>query len=398
MNTPTHDTSGFDHMDPALQPRLHEVLSDLRENRPVAWSEHHGGFWTITRYEDVKKGLRDYQDFTTTGGVMIPSEGARYRLLPVELDPPEHSAYRRMLQEHFHRPQVQGYEPALRTLIGSYVDELGSDETVDVVTGLAEPIPLIAIAMVLGLSEGTWQELRQIATEFRRGSFGEREQMMIAARALEGFLSREIEARRGVDDGTVLAKIVNADFDGAPMPHDALLGMLHVLFIAGYETTVHAIGSLVQMIAVTPGLRERLIAHPETIAAAVDESLRLEAPVTGVARTVTHDLSFGGELLRAGERVLMMIAAANRDDVAFAEPDTAVCPRENNRHLAFGFGVHRCLGEFLARLELTVVADELLKRLPAYELAEGEPEFANGLQVRGLRRLVIRPNRRQSPG
>jgi cytochrome P450 len=171
------------------------------------------------------------------------------------------------------------------------------------------------------------------------------------------------------------------------------------LVVAGHETTMNGISAMLYYLATVPGLRERVAADRSLIPAVIDETLRIETPVIGLARTVMADTELAGQALSAGEKLLFVLNAANRDPAAFDRPDEFACPRADGSHLAFGHGIHRCAGEHLALLEMQIAAQEVLDLLPDYEIADGyEPEWVPGRLIRGMARLPAWPSGRPPAG
>ncbi len=210
---------------------------------------------------------------------------------------------------------------------------------------------------------------------------------------LELFLLGECLARRGKeDDDTVLGAIANATIDGRHLSDREIRGFTHLLAIAGHETTVNSLSTMLYHLLSEPGLKADLIEHPERIPAMVEESLRYEAPVMSMARTVVHETELGGQQFCPGDKILLAYISANHDDAVFDEPERFDIDRSNNTaHLAFGTGTHKCLGEHLARVEMRVVTEEVLRLMPDVALVEGyEPAWLPARTVRGLQTLPVR--------
>jgi cytochrome P450 len=207
-----------------------------------------------------------------------------------------------------------------------------------------------------------------------------------AEQALQFFsyLFEALEDRRDNPRDDMLTRIVQLEFDGRPLTEDELLGITFLVAVAGHETTVGAIGALLLRLAGHPEVREAIIGQPELAFSAIEESMRLEPPIQYFSRTVTRDIEIAGVPLAAGAKVLLSWASANRDPEAFSDPDSFLFDRPNNRHLAFGAGPHRCLGAHLARLELKVVLEEMLRRLPPWRVTDPSAVVMGG----GINRLV----------
>jgi cytochrome P450 len=378
----------FDSSDPSMPGRLYDLFGQLHERCPVGHVDRHGGFWMVTKHADVSRAARDHESFTTTTGVMIPPVGFTTRALPVEADPPEHTSLRRMLQPFFTLRSIREFEQPLRDLVNSHIDEFARDGHADLVTRLAEPVPPIALAMLLDLPATEWPTLRRITSEMLRTRYEDPDAAKAAVAEFEAYTTALIKERKETPGNDVVSAIVHGRVDGEPLTDADVHGMVHMLIGAGHETTVNGIGNLLYHLASMDGLREQLVADPSLFPAAVEESLRYDAPVQFLARTARSDLELRGAPIRAGDRLALMWGAASRDPEVFERADEFVCPREDNHHLAFGIGTHRCIGEHLARIEMQVAGEEVLRRLPDLHLA-GDPVWKFKSNNRGLLSLPV---------
>jgi cytochrome P450 len=383
----------FDHSDPAMGARLHETYAEFRDKCPIAKGEKFGGFWALTKYDDVLKAARDYSNFTVTQGITIPHINGDTPVLPAQVDPPEHTAYRRIVQKFFTPTAMIPYEQILRDLVDDQLRTIADKGEADMLTVLGRPIPPAAIALMFGLpieESGRFVEWadQMMATAYS----GDKEAHDRVIDELETYLEDRCLERRGGDDGTVLAAIANAKIDDRFLNSTEIRGLTHLLAIAGHETTVNSLSTMLFHILSEPSLKQRLIADPSLIPATVEEALRYEAPVMSMARTVVQETQLSGHTFCPGERVLLAFISANHDDEVFADPDAFDIARANNTsHLAFGTGTHKCLGEHLARAEMRVVAEEVLRLMPDIELAPGyEPQWLPARTVRGLKTLPVR--------
>jgi cytochrome P450 len=386
------ETVVFDHSDPAMIPVLHETYRDLRDRCPVPHGEKFGGFWALTRYDDVQKAARDAKTFTTTQGITIPSLHGRIPMIPAGVDPPEHTKYRRVLQPFFMPVAMPSYEGPLRAVARASLAKVASNGEADLVQVLGRTVPPVAITSMFGLPLTDaerfmdWTE-RLMATGFA-GDLGGNEAV---TEELEDYLEDACLERRGRDDGSILAAIANATVDDRPLTSDEVRGMTHLLAVAGHETTVNAIGTMLYHVATQPGLKRQLLDDPASIPAMVEEALRYDSAVMSMSRTVVTETEIGGQTMEPGDKVLLAYISANRDDRHFDRPDEFVVPRESNTHLAFGSGVHKCIGEHLARLEMRIVTEEVLRAMPDFEIAPGyQPDWLPARTVRGLRSLPVR--------
>lgn len=387
-------STGFDHGDPELPPRMHQTLADLRSRCPVGWSDNYGGFWTLTRYDDVVDAARDHSVFTTTQGIMIPPTGASMRLVPAEFDPPEHSAYRKMVMPFFTNKAVALNHDAIRALVRECFDKFVADGHADLVSAVSDPVPPAVLAHYLGLDRNRADEMRRLMMEYLSSAKVSLDEKMASANRFEAFVQREIDERIDKPGDDTLSKIIGvalSDENGDPLEPAAILGMVRLIISAGHETTVHGISSLCYRILAEPGLRDRLLDDPSLRHVAIAEALRLDAPVMHMARTVVTGHEKRGQHLHSGDKVMLCFGAANRDDEVFPEPDTFSLDRPRApSDVTFGTGRHRCLGEHLAVAELSAVVDELLSRLPDARIApEAEIRWTGGGNTRGVESLPI---------
>jgi cytochrome P450 len=383
----------YDFADPAVRPVLHETLARIRERCPVGWSDLYGGFWLLATYEDVQDVSRDHEHYTTTGGIMIPPTGASMPVIPAELDPPEHTPYRKLALPYFTASAVARIEPQIRDIVRGCIAVFSADGHTDLVQTVAHAVPPLVIGTALGLEPQACVEVRRLASDFLSSADVGLEAKMDAAKKLEDWLEEQIESRRRRPREDTLSKLVNAKIDGKELPPLIALGMVQLMVLAGHETTVHGIGSMLYRVVVEPGLRERLLADPSLLRATVHETLRIDPPIIHMARTVVGDHELSGAHLQAGDKVMLNYGAANRDPAKFADPFVFDIDRESQQHLAFGTGRHRCIGEHLAVTEMMVVLEEILATIPDYALvgaADGSGvEWGGGSNTCGPTKLEV---------
>jgi cytochrome P450 len=363
----------FDYTDPETVERLYEVYAAMRARSGAVRSPKFGGHWAVTRYDDIVEIVKDTAGYTSTQGATIPDVGNVVRSIPLEVDPPEHTLYRRFLGPRFRKAEIDRMEPGVRRIVRGCIDRFRADGECDLVPALAERVPSIVIADLLGLPEQDWDAFRGWTTDMQRSAYsGDAEANARASQALAGYLSDAIEARRGgEDDGGVLYQLANGRVGDQPIPHERALGMSLLILMAGHETTAGAAASILYYLADKPDLRDRLRDEPGLIAPFVNESLRYEAPVTGMARTATCPHMIDGNEIQPGDKMLLLFTAANHDERVYTDPGEFKLDRAERSHLAFGYGAHRCLGEQLAILELKVIVSEVLDAIPDYALKPG---------------------------
>ncbi|GAA0985737.1 monooxygenase YjiB [Acrocarpospora macrocephala] len=350
---------------------LYETFKEVRDASPVAHSERYGGYYTLTRYDDVRRAAMNHELFSTAQGVTIPAFGRPVPAIPLEVDPPEHTAYRRMLLPYFRPAAASNFERVIRDVITGAIDGIVGLGEADFYKEIAEPVPPVVVAHLLGMRVEDWTLLRtwvaRLIKSSREQEHGANEE---ASAELFGYLSDLLRDKRADPKDDLLSHLVAEEMDGAPLPDERILGIASLVGVAGHETTVNAIANLLRHIGLNPAVRAALIAHPELIPAAVEEGLRYDAPQIQLARTVRTDCEFAGHRFSQGDKVGLLWGSANRDDRKFDDPDDFKLDRRTNHHLAFGAGAHKCLGEHLARLEIRIVVEEVLRRIPDYRLVD----------------------------
>lgn len=341
-----------------------ELYRAARAECPVMRSSAQGGFTIVSRYTDNRAGLRDAATFASGrfpvgkrrlgGGVAIPPNAMRIGI--IEMDGPEATRLRALLQPWFTIAAVNAASARIKQISGWLVDTVIARGAIDVVADLARPMPSLLILDVLGLPLERWQDYGRVLHEAVAKSTG----------SYEGLLWLNEDLRRSVDESEfhpegLLAALVAADL-GTPMVCELAM----MLLFGGTDTTIAAIGHTLRHLTEFPCDRQRLIAQPERIGAAIEEVFRLYSPSTGVARTAMVDSKIGEEPVAAGKRVLFAINSANRDDRVFEDAERFDMDRPKRPHLAFGWGAHACLGQNLARADLRIFIGEILARMPDF--------------------------------
>jgi cytochrome P450 len=347
------------------------TYAEMRTSCPVAHSSHVG--WALTRYQDVYQATLDAETFRSDWGAKNPGPPrtprtreplpkgeyytfARYPLLPIEIDPPEHGPYRKVLQSMFSvRSVEQQWAGAIRAIVSSLLDNALAAGEFDAVKTISLPLSGLALATAAGIPPEERGEFQAYAEDID-GHMPE----------IAQFLQKQIAT---ATEGA-FAVLRTAEVNGRLLTDDEQLGYGIVLIVAGWETTAAAISSMLFRLATQPELRTALEADRSLIPSAIEEFLRIDSPVHGLWRTVGEDTRFAGADMAAGDKFLLMWGAANRDPEEFADPDTVVLDRRPNRHVAFGVGVHRCLGAHLARIEMRILLEEILSRLPRFEVPD----------------------------
>ena len=257
----------------------------------------------------------------------------------------------------------------VREVVTRLLDPVVDDGRADIAKVLAEPVPPVVIALILGLPESDWPWFRERSGDFfKMGAAGDAEGAAVAVMELMGYLAGQLEERRSAPRDDMLSDILGIVVDGAPISTETAISLAFLILAAGHETTVGGIGGMLYQVVKDARVRDRLLADPSLVPSAVEESLRLEPPLMGLGRMTTEDTTFEGVDLPQGDRVMLLFGAANRDPSVFEDPESFKVDRTNNHHMGFGHGIHRCVGAPLARLEIRVVLEEVLRRMPGIRL------------------------------
>jgi cytochrome P450 len=308
--------------------------------------------------------------------------------MPISVDQPDHTWSRKLLLPAFNLKSVEKWEGVTRELCRSLVDGFANKGRADAAEGYAQQIPVRVIAGMLGVPK----DMSDTFTGWVRGvlelGLTNPELRIKNRQAIIAFF-RECLAERRVNPGDdLISELATAEVDGHPVPDDDIVGMCTLLLIAGIDTTWSAIGSSLWHLASHEQDRRRLAADPSLMGTAVEEMLRMYAPVT-MARVVNEDVEVAGCPMKEGDRVLMNFPGANRDPEKFEAADKFVIDREKNPHIAFGVGIHRCVGSNLARMEVRVALEEWMARIPEFTLEDPATVTWAGGQVRGPRQCAV---------
>lgn len=384
----------LDHTHPDYAARAPEIWDELRETCPVAHSDRYGGMWTPVRHADVSAIAHDTEHFSSEfiiindwkpTGEFAPRGFAP----PITSDPPFHAIARRLLLPAFAPKVIAKLEEAARKSCRELLDEMLAQGTdiVDAATAYTQHIPVRIIAEMLGLPKGDGDKFRGFIHRILEAPG--QNQNMVYEDTLDYYLTQVVEDHRVNPRDDLIGFLLEAEMEGQPLSTEHIRGTIALLLIAGIDTTWSAIGASLWHLAQHPEDRKRLVEDPDVLPFAIEEFLRFYAPVT-MARIVAQEVEVGGQCMRERDWTLLPFPAANRDPEAFERADEFVIDRERNRHVAFGLGIHRCIGSNLARLELTVAVDEWMKRIPEFELADPAAVRWSTGQVRGPRELPVK--------
>ncbi|WP_319456978.1 MULTISPECIES: cytochrome P450 [unclassified Mycobacterium] len=343
-------------------------LREARAQCPVAHNSQGPEFYTPLRYADVKKAAQDWRTFQSSPSIMRPVPN-RPKAPPIEFDPPEHTAWRKIFHQAANPATARRIEPLVQADARELIDRFAARGHCELIEELAEPLPLRALCHVLGLNRDKAQQVRQMTVELNT-SYGDEARVAAAFARFAEFGAAEVARRRDEPRDDMLTALSEMRIDDEPLTVEQI-GQFMVSFLsAGHSSTVAGLGQVIRDVLADQKLRDRVTADPTLIPLAVEESLRLSPPFFGFFRQVATDTEVSGVSLEAGESVFLCWAAANLDPEAFPEPDRFDIDRKAARILTFGFGIHACPGAPMARMELSVTLAELLRRLPDIELVD----------------------------
>jgi cytochrome P450 len=392
--------SAFNPMDPEFLADPYPTYHRLRDEDPV----HHSpmDFWVLTRYEDVAAVLRDPRFIkeplvsmvAARFGVSVPP-GVGLSML--DRDPPDHTRLRSLVSKAFTPRVVEGLRPRIQKMVDELITRAEAVGTMDLIEEFAYPIPVNVICEMLGVPVEDHERFKGWSLDIARGldsvwlpPESEIPKRSGAARhAIGDYMRGLIAERRASPRGDLLSALIAAEEAGDKLGEDELIATCILLLIAGHETTVNLIGNGTLALLRHPEELRRLRETPGLITSAVEELLRYDGPVQRTARITSTAVTLGGRTIPKGEMVMPFIGAADRDPSQFPDPDRLDLGRADNRHIAFGWGIHFCLGAPLARVEGQIAIDTLVRRLPRLALVNDEPEHRQSLTIRGLKALPV---------
>jgi cytochrome P450 len=366
------------------------MYEQMRRRGPT-WSPFYDGFWSITSYDGVRSALRDHETFSSASGCFLPDRG--YRNLALEQDPPENAAFRAIFLRAVGRNAVVAKEDALRAMVERIVGEFVAAGGGDARAEISEKVPVEGICLMLGFSPDAAAQVREVATAAWKVMYADPE----ALKPMNDLLMGEFSERRSRPRDDFLTWLTTAEADGRLLSDDEIANILNGAIFAGHETTMNASSNLIYELARDPELQLDLRVHPDKIPHVVEECLRHRAPIHLFFRTLTKDAEFEGTSMKKGDKVALFYAGANRDPGHFPDPDLFSPEREDVAHLSFGWGIHRCVGSFLAQTELRLVTSAILA---ASDLTLEHVEMAplTGGHHMGMERLDVTVDRRAPAG
>jgi cytochrome P450 len=391
----------FNPMDPAFVADPYPTYHRLRAEDPV----HHSplGFWVMTRYSDVMAMLRDPRLIkepiaafvAARFGLAVPPPGLGLSML--DRDPPDHTRLRGLVSKAFTPKALESLRPHIQQIVDDLLADAAGKGQMDLIEEFAYPLPVRVICEMLGVPVKDHERFKAWGLDIARGldaimlppdsEVGQRS--VSGRRALAEYFRELITERRAAPRDDMLSALIAAEEAGDKLNEEELLATCILLLVAGHETTVNLIGNGTLALLRHPDQRQKLRENPGLIVTAVEELLRFDGPVQRTARIPSEDLTIGGRTIPKGEMVMPFLGAADRDPTQFPDPDRLDITRADNRHIAFGMGIHFCLGAPLARMEGQIAINTLLARLPKLALATDKPQFRQSLTLRGLQALPV---------
>ena len=381
------------------------VYRRLRDEDPAHWSPRLKA-WVLTRYEDVKRVCLDTRMssdrlrpfFATLPAAEAGRMADLIRILTLGMvfrDPPEHTRLRRLASRVFHVRSINALRPNVEELTAWLLKRIGDRERVDLIGDFAGPLPALVIMDMLGVPRGELERLKHLSDEMAlfigsaRETAGKYERAQAATREMAELFRSLIEERRAAPQRDLLSDLVHLDDEGDRLTDDELVAMCVLLLFAGHETTTHHIANGLAALLRFPAEMDKLRRNPSLAAAAVEELLRYDGPIGAQVRIVQEEQAFHGRVFKPGDRVFLMMNAANRDERAYPDPDRVDLERHGVPHLTFGFGAHICLGFPLARLEGQIALPALLARWRRIEPAPGPVEWMDSMVLRGMKAFPL---------
>jgi cytochrome P450 len=386
----------WDHTDPEWVTDPYPIWEDLRQRCPVAHTDRYGGAWFPASHAGVSMVAKDTDTFTSRAVVMGNGRPTEEDLPapiglapPITSDPPFHQIARKLILPAFAPRPINALEPQIRALCTQLLDDVVGEKIVNASQSYARLIPPAVIRQMLGFPEEDTEKFIEMVHVIVEAIDLPEEERIEQFVPVEEYFTRQIEEHQANPRDDLTTFLLNAEIGGEKLAVEHVFGTMVLILVAGIDTTWSAVGASLWHLAQHPDDLARLVNEPELMNVAIEEFLRFYAPVT-MARLVKQDVEYLGCPMKEYDWILLGFPAANRDPVVFKDADKFIIDRAENRHVAFGLGIHRCIGSNLARLELRVALEEFIQRYPKFELANKDDVTWSQGQIRGPRNLPLR--------
>lgn len=383
------------------------VYHELRASDPVHWSDIMGS-WVLTRYDDVVATMRDPRRFSNAGRHALSldrlPEHVRKKAKPIyehyavgliHTDPPDHTRMRALINKVFTVRAMESLRPRVQKIVDDLLDAAAPNGQMDVMAALAYPLPVAIISQILGIPAedndnfAYWNEGVNELTASGRTTEANLARGLPIFQHLRAYLRELIEKRRRHPQDDLLSALVMVEEEGDRLSEEELITNYQTLITAGFETTMNLIGTGLLTLLRHPDQLARIRSDPSLTASAVEELLRYETPFQRNWRVAAQDVDLGGKRIRRGHLVAQMLGAANRDPEVFPDPDRFDISRNSGSHIAFGYGIHFCIGAPLARIEADIAFRTLLQRFPKLRLMQENADWRGEIVFRGLNSLMV---------
>lgn len=396
MSANSVEPVAWDPYNPVYFQNPYPVFRRLREEAPLYFNEEHG-FYAVSRYADVERGLRDKDTFSSARGGILEIIKANMKLpeaVFIFQDPPVHTAYRSLLQRAMSPKRMNALEAQVRDYCAQCLEPLRGRDRFDFIADLGAKMPMRVISMLLGIPEEDQEAVRQSGDDRLRTEAGKPMDVSLEVNFEGDAYGKYIDWRMEHPSDDMMTELLHAEFkdpsgEVRKLTRDEILNIVNLIAGAGNETTNRLIGWMGKELAEHPEQRRAIIANPSLVPQTIEELLRFQTPGPAIARYVTRDTEFQGQKIAADSIMMMLVGAGNRDDRRFADGDSFNIHREQRPHLGFGHGIHVCIGAVLARLEGRIALEEVLKCFPEWHVDYDHAELAQTSTVRGWETLPV---------